>query len=49
MMNRREEEARFQSVRNEQEKRDTIALYSSEILNMDLTKYFEKYGFKKAN
>ncbi len=34
------------SVRNEQEKRDTIALYSSEILNMDLTKYFEKYGFK---
>ena len=33
------------SVNGEQQKRDTLALYSSEVLNMNLTNYFEKYGF----
>ena len=33
------------SVPNEQVKRDTFALYSSEILGMDLSPYFEKYNF----
>ena len=33
------------NVNGEQQKRDTLALYSSEVLNMNLTNYFEKYGF----
>ena len=33
------------SVSNEQAKRDTFAKYASEVLNMNLTEHFEKYGF----
>ena len=31
--------------RNEQEKKDILATYSSEVLGINLTYYFEKYGF----
>lgn len=31
--------------RNEQEKKDILATYSSEVLGVNLTYYFEKYGF----
>lgn len=33
------------SVPNYQAKKDTLALYSSRVLNMNLTPYFEKYNF----
>ena len=33
------------TVSNSQEKNDTLALYSSKVLGMNLTPYFEKYNF----
>ena len=33
------------SPNNYQQKKDILATYSSEVLNINLTYYFEKYGF----